>query len=234
MLFEELFYVSKKLRKEVIQNYHDELLQNHTNVIKILEKIQRNYYFSNMRKQIEELTKECDLCRRNKYERHKSYEYLYSLRSFEKSKQFISMNFITKLLLSIHSITKVTYDLVLMIVNRFTKLTNFTSFQESINIEAFIKIFTEVIIANNEISKEVIFDKDKLFTSKYWDEWTKELNIHVKLSTSYHSKINEQTKRTNQTLEFYLKKFANYHQKNWVEWLFMTQISYNNFVNAIT
>ena len=56
LLFEELFYVSKNLRKEVIQSHHKESLQNHTDAAKSLEKVQRNYYFSNMRKQIEELT----------------------------------------------------------------------------------------------------------------------------------------------------------------------------------
>ena len=222
LLFEELLYVSKNLRKKVIQNHHEESLQNHTNAAKILEKIQRNYYFSNMRKQIKELTKKCDLCQRNKYERHKLYRYLHSLKSSKKSKQFISINFITKLSLSIHSITKVIYDFILVIVNKVTKSTKFTSFQKSINTKAFIKIFTEIVIANKEISKEVISNKDKLFTSKYWDAWTKRLNVHVKLSTSYHSETNEQIERTNQTFESYLRKFVSYHQTNWVELLSMT------------
>ena len=172
LLFEELLYVSKNFRKEIIQNHHDESLQNHTNATKILEKIQRNYYFSNMRKQIKELIKECDLCQRNKYERHKSYEYLHSLESFKKSRQFISMNFITKLSLSIHSIIEVIYDFILVIVNKLTKSTKFTSFQKSTNTKAFIKIFTKVVIANKEISKEVISNKNKLFTSKYWNAVT--------------------------------------------------------------
>ena len=101
------------------------------------------------------------------------------------------MNFITKLSLSIHSITKVTYDFILIIVNKFTKSTKFTSFQKSTNTKAFIKIFTEVVIEKKEILNEVISNKDKLFTSKYWNAWTKELEIYVKLSTSYHSKTNE-------------------------------------------
>ena len=144
------------------------------------------------------------------------------------------MNFITKLSLSIHSITEMTYDFILVTVNRLTKSIKFTSFQKSTNTEAFIKIFIEVVIANKEISKEVISNRDKLFTSKYWDAWTKELNIHVKLSTSYHSKTNEQIERINQTLEFYLRKFVNYHQTNWIKLLSITQISYNNSVNATT
>ena len=167
MLFEELLYVSKNLRKKIIQNHHDESLQDHTDAVKTLEKIQRNYYFSDMRKQIEKLTRECDLCQRNKYERHKSYEYLHSLKSSNKSRQFISMNFITKLSLSIHSITAIIYDFILITVNKLTKSTKFTSFQESTDTEIFIKIFMKVVIANKEIFEEVISNKDKLFTSKY-------------------------------------------------------------------
>ena len=159
LLFEELLYMSKNLRKKIIQSHHEESLQDHTNAAKTLEKIQRNYYFSNMRKQIEELTKECDLCQKNKYERYKSYEYLHSLKSSKKSKQFISMNFITKLSLSIHLITKVIHDFILVIVNRLTKSAKFTSFQKSIDTEAFIKIFIEVVIVNKRILEKVISNR---------------------------------------------------------------------------
>ena len=139
---------------------------------------------------------------------------MHFLRSLKKSKQFISMSFITKLSLSIHSITKVTYDFILIIVNKFTKSTKFTSFQKSIDTKAFIKVFTKIVIANQKISKKVISNKNKLFTSKYWDAWTKELDIHIKLSISYHLKTNKQIKRINQTFESYLRKFVNYHQTN--------------------
>ena len=77
------------------------------------------------------------------------------------------MNFITNLSLLIHSIIEVTYDFILVTVNRFTKSTKFTSFQKSTNTKAFIKIFTKVVIANKEISEKVISNKDKLFISKY-------------------------------------------------------------------
>ena len=47
------------------------------------------------------------------------------------------------------------------------------------------------------------------------------------MSTVYHSQTNDQTKRTNQSFEQYLRHYINNAQNNWVSFLSMTQLILN-------
>ena len=84
------------------------------------------------------------------------------------------------------------------------------------------------IICNHSILQSIISDRDKLFTSKFWNTWTNQLGTKVKLSMAYHPQADGQTKRTNQTLEQYLRHYVNFKQNNWIDLLPLAEFAYNN------
>ena len=90
------------------------------------------------------------------------------------------------------------------------------------------------IIANHGIPQSIISDKDKLFTSKFWNTWTRQLGTKIKLSTAYHPWTDRQTKQTNQTLEQYLRHYINFKQNNWIDLLSLAQFAYNNHQHSMT
>ena len=90
------------------------------------------------------------------------------------------------------------------------------------------------IICNQSILQSIISDRDKLFTFKFWNIWTRQLGTKVKLSTVYHSQTDKQTKQTNQTLEQYLKHYVNFKQNNWIDLLPLAQFTYNNQQQSAT
>ena len=57
-------------------------------------------------------------------------------------------------------------------------------------------------------------NRDKLFTSKFWNTWTRQLGTKIKLLTTYLSQTDGQTKQTNQTLEQYLRHYINFKQND--------------------
>ena len=63
-------------------------------------------------------------------------------------------------------------------------------------------------------------------------ELTKKLNkileIETKLSISFHLQTDGQTKQMSQELEQYLQFFIDYRQKDWPEWLTITEFAVNN------
>lgn len=89
----------------------------------------------------------------------------------------------------------------------------------------------ETIIANHGLPKEIISNKNKLFTSKFWTSLIAQLGIKYKISTTYHPQTNGQTKRMNQIIEIYLKSYINQKQDNWVQLLPLVQVAYNSLVN---
>jgi len=60
------------------------------------------------------------------------------------------------------------------------------------------------------------------------------LGIETRLSTAFYSQTDEQTERTNQDLEQYLRFFVDYRQKNWPEWLALAEFVVNNKVHTAT
>jgi hypothetical protein len=60
------------------------------------------------------------------------------------------------------------------------------------------------------------------------------LDIRQKLSTAFHPKTDDQTKRVNQSLEQYLRMFCNYEQDNWRDLLPLAEYAYNNSTTSTT
>jgi hypothetical protein len=70
---ERLIIFEKKIN-EIIKEYHDESLQKHFEISKILQFLRRHCRFSNMRRCVETYIKKCFSCQRNKHNIHRKYE----------------------------------------------------------------------------------------------------------------------------------------------------------------
>jgi hypothetical protein len=64
-------------------------------------------------------------------------------------------------------IIKIVFDSILIIIDRFTKYEYFILYKESLLAEKLAYAFNKYIIGNHGISKEIISDKNKLFTSRF-------------------------------------------------------------------
>jgi len=144
------------------------------------------------------------------------------------------MNFITKLSMSKNSAWGVKFDSILTIVDRLTKYTMFISFKETTTASVLTYTILQELINNHRLSKKFIINRDKLFTSKFWETLTAELKINHKVLMTYHSQINEQSKQMNQMVEMYLRHYVNRNQNNWVQLLSTAQFAYNNTQNETT
>ncbi len=139
-----------------------------------------------------------------------------------------------KLLTSKNPAWGVKFDSILTIVDRLTKYTMFISFKKTTTASVLMYTILQELINNHRLSKEFIINRDKLFTSKFWEMLTAELRINHKMLTAYHSQMNRQSKQMNQTVETYLRHYVNRNQNNWVQLLSTTQFVYNNTQNETT
>jgi len=110
----------------------------------------------------------------------------------------------------------------------------FISFKETTTAPVLTYIILQELVSNHGLSKEFITDRDKLFTSKFWETLTAELRIKHKMLTAYHPQTNEQSKQMNQTVKTYLRHYVNRNQNNWVQLLLTAQFAYNNTQNKTT
>ena len=168
LIFQDLIYVSARCRWEMIDDHHKSMIHKHQESNKIIERISRIYYFSKIRKQIEEIIRKCNVCICMKHKQHKSYELLKSLSTSNHAWKSIALNFIVKLFKSKKRVIEAIYDFILIITDRLIKYEYFLSYKKVTFTENLIYTFLRMIVANHELSDEIISNRDKLFTLKFW------------------------------------------------------------------
>ena len=223
-------YVPKdeKLRVEIIWLHHDMPIAEYGGQWKTVELVTRNYWWPGVMKEVKQYVKGCDQCQRMKNRVEMPAGKLRPNQVPERLWQHISVDFITKLpVLKGH-------DSILVICNRFSKMSHFVAMTEKMTAEGLAKLFRDNVWKLHGLLESVILDRGLQFVAGMMKELNKMLGIETKLSTAYHPETDGQTERTNQELEQYLRMYINHRQNNWAKWLAMAEFAFNNKVHAAT
>ena len=113
----------------------------------------------------------------------------------------MAWDFITKLLESKKLISNAQYDSILIITDRLTKFSYFLPYRESSTAKELAYIFLRRIVANHGLPRKIILDRNKLFTSKFWQILTAKIGIKIKLLTAFYPQTDGQTEKINQNME---------------------------------
>jgi len=220
--------------EELIQVCHNNRVNEHLEVKRTEDLIQRRHNISNLRDWIIKYIIRCNSCHKNKIQRDKEYDKVTWLDALNAPWESVTMNFITKLPTLKDSAWGVKFNSILTIVDRLIKYTMFISFKKTVTASVLTYTILQELINNHGLSKKFITNRDKLFTSKFWETLTAELEINHKMLTAYHSQTNKQSKQMNQTVKTYLRHYVNRNQNNWVQLLLTAQFVYNNTQNETT
>ncbi|MBW0494922.1 hypothetical protein O181_034637 [Austropuccinia psidii MF-1] len=140
----------------------------------------------------------------------------------------LSIDFITQFPLSN------SFDSILVIVDRFSKMAVFIPTMSSINSLDLAHLFINNIFSKHGLPSSIVSDRGSLFVSSFWTNLCQQLKIARNLSTAYHPGTDGQTERVNQILEQYLWVYFIYHQNDWNTWLPMAELSYNSSDHSST
>jgi hypothetical protein len=227
-------FVPQPMRRNLIRDLHESREYGHAGLEEMIRRLNKVFAIPRLRAQVQYTISNCLECSMNKPKRHKPYGLLQPLTPPQRPWTSVTMDFIVKLPKSREPGSARLCDTVLVIVDRLTKAAKFVPTEESITAEECAYEVTKALVSEHGVPEEFITDRDKLFTSKYWTTFLAKLGIKKKLSTSFHPETDGQTERTNQTLEVYLRMYANKLQDNWVELLPTAQLAYNSTRSATT
>jgi hypothetical protein len=90
----------------------------------------------------------------------------------------IALNFIVKLLPSKEALIGVTYNLILVVIDRLTKYAHFILYKKGLTVEELVYTFNKNIITNHGILEEIINNRNKLFTANFWKLLIDQLGIY--------------------------------------------------------
>ncbi len=224
VLFNEL------LQMNLIREMHDQSSVNHSDILRTVKVIKRNYYWSFMRKTIDQYIRNCYICQRSKTSRNKSNDLLQSLSISEQRWQDIAMNFIINLSDSSE------YNAILMIICRLSKERHYIFCiidDEDITVEKTAEMLIQWVYQTHNLSSFIVSDRDSQFISILWKFLCKRLSISLQLFIIYHFQIDDQSKRVNQNIKRYLRFFCSYMQNDWSKWLLMIEFVNNNILFSV-
>ncbi len=122
---------------------------------------------------------------------HLSYDELRSLFQLTDSWKEITMNFITDL--SPSKWKEVVYDLILMIVDHYMKMTRYLSTKKTLTVVKLAEFFFKKIALRYEISSDIVIDRDNLFINAFWSEICYHVKMKRWLSITFHLQTDDQT-----------------------------------------
>ena len=218
VLEKKSFYVN------IIKQTHESLLENHVKRDATYDKVNRHYYWFKMINIVAQYIKVCHACKRTKIYRDDKHELLKFLSISKRYFQNISMNFIISLLVCKRY--DKSYEHIMIVVNKLFKKRRFMTLN-SFNVNIVVQVFVKWIWKEKNYSSTIVFDKDIQFIFHFWRHLCERINTTFKLSTTWHSKTNDQTKNANENLKTYLWVYVSYNQNDCVNYLFMIEFEIN-------
>ena len=156
-----------------------------------MELVTRNYWWPGVTKRVKQYIEGCDQCQRMKNRAEMPVGKLRPNKVPEKSWQHILVDFIMKLLMSKG------HDLILVVCDRFSKMSHFVAMTEKTTVEGLAKLFRDNVWKLHGLPESVIPDGELQFVAGLTRELNKILEIETKLSIAYHLQTDGQMERTN-------------------------------------
>jgi hypothetical protein len=135
----------------LLKRHHDDILTDHFDVKKIIELFNKKYHWSRMIKYVKFYIKKCDVCQRTKTFKHFFYDDLQSFFLFQNSWQKIIMKFIINF--SFNKRLNDVYDFVLVIINRYIKITFYIFVTKKITIVELTRLYSIMWCLNTTLQK---------------------------------------------------------------------------------
>ena len=222
------FCISIFVVKNILNLIHDE---NHFEFDRTYLQIVSSWYIQKFTKHIKAYIKHCFKCNLNQTKRHKSYKNFQSILTSSVFFHFIAIDFILALF-----IFSVDMNAIMSVTCKFSK--RITAISEKFIWTVFEwtdALLQRLNIADWDLFKNIIFDRDKKFLSDLWKNFFNRLKIKLLYITTYHSQTDDVFERINQTLKIALK-FHIQALKNFFKWsntFDALQRNFNNSSNSI-
>lgn len=92
-------------------------------------------------------------------------------------------------------------SVIFVVVDRLSKFGHFMALVHPYTAKGVAQLFVENVIKIHGMSKEIVSDRDLVFTSLFWRELLSLQGTKLKMSSTYHPQTDGQSKVLNRCLE---------------------------------
>ena len=170
----------KELRAEVIQLHYDILAMGHGGHWKTVELVTRNYWWPGVTRDVGRYIEGYDIYQRMKNRIEEPAGKLKLSKVPEKPWMYLTVDFITKLLVVARK------DVILVICDRLSKIAHFVATTEETLVEGLARLFQDNIWKLHGLPKSIVLDWGPQFVAGLTKELNRMLGIKIKLLTTFH------------------------------------------------
>uniref|UniRef100_A0A0A9A0M3 Integrase catalytic domain-containing protein n=1 Tax=Arundo donax TaxID=35708 RepID=A0A0A9A0M3_ARUDO len=210
-----------ELKQQLITTFHDSELGGHSGERATYKRLKALFHWPGMRSEIISFVKQCPTCQKNKSEHVPYPGLLQPLPIPDMAWQHVTMDFVEGLPKSESK------DTILVMVDKLTKYAHFVALSHPFTVNTIVQVFLDTVFKLHGLPLAIITDRDRIFTSKLWQDLFKALGVKLKFSSAYHPQTDGQTERVNQCLENYLRCMVFQCPRKWKTRLSLAEWWYN-------
>lgn len=215
-----------KLRHRLIEQTHEAL--GHLGVLKTTSQLRSEFFWPDMGGDVQRFVSHCDKCQRSKGRTSLPSGRMQATEVPRRPMDDISLDFIGPF-------PKIRgYDMILSITCRLTGFVRAIPTCQTDSPERTAQRVFASWLSIFGAPKSMIGDRDKLWTSTFWQELHRLLRIGVNLTTTYHPQSDGRSEKSNKTIVQILRQLVGQRHGRWFEFLPAVEYAINSAVNVST
>lgn len=220
-------YVPLEERDKIFYEMHNSPIGGHKGISKTYNRIKHNFYWENLKEDIQRRIQQCLDCQLKKLVRVKTKQPMLITDTpgtvFEK----IAMDIVGPLPKTVNN-----KEYILTIQDQLSKFSLAIPL-ENMRAETVADNFIKRFICTYGAPKVTLTDQGSNFLSSFMKRITKRFRIKKIQTTAFHPQSNGSLERSHHVLGEYLKQYAN-KEMEWDEWIDLAMLSYNTCVHEGT
>lgn len=94
-------------------------------------------------------------------------------------------------------------SVIFIVINRLSKYGHFMALQSDFNSHTVVDSFVAHMVKLHAIPRSIVSDRDKTFTSKFWQLIFAKMGTSLMISSAYYPETDGQTEVINKSIELY-------------------------------
>ena len=202
----------RSAREIVISEAHSMLA--HLGANKTLDYLRDHVWWKDMVSDVRAFCETCHTCKISKPNNQKPYGLLNPLSVPSYPWESIGMDFVGPLPESGNR--DGLFDSITVIICLLTLMVHLIPSRTNYNASQLAELMFEHVYKLHGLPKNIISDRDVLFTSTFWRQLHRLIGTKLRLSSAYHPQSDGSTERANRTITQMLRQCIDPNQKDWV------------------
>lgn len=176
--------------------------------------LREHVWWKTLAKDIEIFCDSCSICKRTKDSHTKSYGLLNPLELSRRPWDAIGIDFVGPLPTSDNR--DGSFDMIVVIIDLFSGMVHLVPGRTDYKAKDIAELIFSEVYKHHGLPSSIVSDRDKWFTSHFWEELHKLIGTKLRMSSAYHPQTDGATERANKTISQMLRNCVSPNQKDWV------------------